>query len=50
MQRCKKNKNKNRQKSEKKILRREREREPFLCQKNMQRMGESGKFMIKGWE
>ena len=29
---------------------REREREPFLCWKNMQRMGESGKFMIKGWE
>ena len=33
-----------------KIIEREREREHFLYWKNMQRMGESGKSIIKGWE
>ena len=32
----------------KKKIEREREREPFLYWKNMQRIGESGKFMVKG--
>ena len=34
----------------KKNFLREREREHFLYWKNMQRMGESNKFIVKGWE
>ena len=35
-----------RQKNEKENWERERERDPFLYGKNMQRMGESGKFIV----
>ena len=39
-----------RKNEKKKYCEREREREPFLYGKNMHRMGESGKFIVRWWE
>ena len=47
MGKIKKKINKNWKKRERE---REREREPFLYEKNMHRMGENDKFIVRWWE